>query len=149
MPGATKLDLSVAGIDDDVDISAFSIPAVNHIRSISDIMPDDTVVFYGKVSNRVEAQIKHVCIWYEIEINGELHCFGDIFEIELPRPWLLNLDLCKRGDSGAWVISRSGEVLSWDGMLFAGDGANGYCCFAEHIMEVCSTAFPDGLALIA
>ncbi len=148
MSQAKKLDVSVAELTEDMVISPFPVGPVNHIRNIADMVPNDDVVFYGKVSGLTKAQIKHVCIWYEVEIEvGDnervQHCFGDIFEIEQPRPRYVNSSLCRPGDSGAWILCQIGDIISWDGILFAGDGANGYCCFSEHVMDVSNAAIGE------
>ncbi len=146
------LDLAIAELESKHNTlqNLHPMNSVEHIRMIDSMLPHDEVFFYGKVSHKVKAQIKYVCIWDEILIDNKPHCFGDVFVLAPRQRLYVNSDICSPGDSGAWIISDFGGTLNWDGMLFAGDGCHAYCCFAEYILKACknSLIFPYGLTLL-
>ncbi|MEM1366627.1 MAG: hypothetical protein AAGG02_01170 [Cyanobacteria bacterium P01_H01_bin.15] len=146
------LDVAVAELNADDYSLRTSHPSnsVEHVRMISSMSLHDKVLFHGKVSGKTEAKIRYLCLWDEILIDDEPYCFRDIFVLSSRQPQYLNTALCSPGDSGSWVISDFEDLLSWDGMLFAGDGSHAYCCFAEYILEACKTSdyFRYGLSLV-
>jgi hypothetical protein len=110
----------------------------------------DSVTFFGHTSRRTSAELDALCLWQEIELPDPnnpgsriAHCFGDIFSICHPRPWYVNTDLARPGDSGAWLVHDSGGIAAWDGMIIAGDGAHAYACFAENIMAYAQAVEPN------
>lgn len=146
-PGA--LDMALARLRGGVVLS-FILPGFGnpqHLTSFSKMKTGDAVTLFGKKSGRVDAILGSLCIYHEIEINGQPRCFGDIFTITYPRPWYLNTNLVNEGDSGAWIIRSAGGITCWDGMLLAGDGATGYCSFAENIMDA-ARRFSTNIALV-
>jgi hypothetical protein len=108
--------------------------AVDHIAAFEEMHTATPVVLFGWKSGRVEAELAHHNLWHEVLIDGIRRCFGDIFSITPRRPWYLNAPLVKGGDSGSWIVHTMDGVTVWDGMLFAGDGATGYACYAENVM---------------
>ena len=121
--------------------------APNHMRPIASMSPGDAVKFAGKTSGKKDAEIGALCLWHEISVDNKPHCFSDLFEITKPKPFYLNSDLAKPGDSGAWIISLVNHVASWDGMLIGGDGAQAYCCFAENLLAEGRNCFRNDLSL--
>jgi hypothetical protein len=148
-----RLDLAVAEIiaDHNKTLTTMSAAKIAHAKPIKSLSVYEKVLFHGKVSGWVKAEIQHLSLWHEIMFGDQPRCFGRIFDITHRRPVYINTDICKPGDSGAWVLSESGGMVCWDGMLFAGDGLHGYCCFAEYILEATtnSPAFPYGLTLLS
>lgn len=136
MISGSNVDLACAEIDD----GYFSVvhPKTGLITDINDItyivqgMP---VSFIGKTTGHRDAQVGAVCIWYEIEFNKVPHCFSDIFEITHPKPYYLNTNLARPGDSGAWITSHEYFCTSWNGILIGGDGAQAYACYSENVMN--------------
>ncbi|MCG8653059.1 MAG: hypothetical protein MI861_24685 [Pirellulales bacterium] len=149
-----SLDMAMVTLDSNVSVDPQikGVGAVNDISSIANMMQYDHVVFRGKRSGKRSAQLGGLCLWYEINaevqlndgtITAEPHCFRDIFEITHTRPFYLNTDLAKKGDSGSWVVAIDGQVVSWDGLLIAGDGCRAYACFAELVFDECRSMFPN------
>ena len=148
--GAVDVDLALAELDTAVPISNAIrlLGPVDRWSPIADITPYQPIVFVGKESDRIEGEVGPLSVWYEIEVDGRLCCFGDLFVITPPRPWYLNMNLAKPGDSGAWICYDLDGVVGWDGMLIGSDGDHAYCCFAENIKRECDKAFSPGLALL-
>jgi hypothetical protein len=143
-PSAPTLDLAVAELDSSLSLNP-EIPKVgpvDHVNSISNISQGDYVVFVGKTSGLVEAELGSLCIWHEIEIDNQPYCFSDLFEMTHRRPFYLNTNLAEGGDSGAWVVNITNNIVGWDGMLIGGDGAQAYGCFSENIMDGWDNNFP-------
>src|SRR5207248_1477617 len=135
---ADSLDLAIAAFDPRVHAHwvypGFAKP--NAVTSFNGMKSGDHVVFFGKTSGRVDCEIGSLCIFHEIDIEKQPRCFGDIFTLTWPKPWYFNTALAKPGDSGAWILRSRVGFVSWDGMVFACDGATAYACFADNIMNV-------------
>ena len=116
-------------------------------RSGKDMLLHDPVSFVGKVIGKQDARISHLCIWYEVRIDGHLRCFEDVFEISHRKHLYVNTPIARPGDSGAWIVASCENLLLWDGLLFAGDGAHGFCCFADNIVEFAERQGLAGLTL--
>lgn len=144
-----SLDISLAELDQGVypHISYSTFGKPNHVSQIYQMKTGDAVSLFGKKSGRVDAELGSLCIFHAVEIDNQERCFGDIFTITYPKPWYLNTDLVKEGDSGSWILSSDNGRSSWNGLLFAGDGATGYACFAENIMSELKK-FSIGIGLI-
>ncbi|QDT28406.1 hypothetical protein Enr10x_37480 [Gimesia panareensis] len=136
MSSGSNVDLACAEIDDGY-VSAVHprTGPITDINDIADIIQGMPVSFIGKTTGYQDAQVGAVCIWYEIEFNNVPHCFSDIFEITHPKPYYLNTNLARPGDSGAWVVSNENLCTSWNGVLIGGDGAQAYACYAENVMH--------------
>jgi hypothetical protein len=135
-----SVDATAAEVDKAVSIPSSVYPVVNAVRPINTIWQGDNVWFTGARSGQVKAQIGGLCLWYEIEMSpGHLRCFGNIFEVKPPKPWYLNTNLARPGDSGAWILGPDSTFIDWNGMLIGGDGATVYCTFAEKIMDAFRT----------
>jgi hypothetical protein len=119
-----------------------------HLSSFNAMSSQDHVFLFGERSGRVDAELGSLCVYHEIEVDSQVRCFGDIFTVAPPRPWYLNRNLVKDGDSGSWIVRSLGGITSWDGMLFAGDGVTGYGCFAENIMTTARQSFA-AIALVS
>jgi hypothetical protein len=101
------------------------------------------VSFLGAESRHVDARLGSLNLWRDAQINGTPHCIGDMFTLEPTEHWYVRPRLSQSGDSGAWVLSQDNGVVGWDGMLFGGDGAQVYCCFAELIHSMCAAQYPN------
>lgn len=144
-----RLDVAVAEVfvEPSQFLNLVAATRAKHVRDFKHMRLHDEVYFVGKESGLVQAQIEHLVVWDEVEIDGERRCFKDVFTLTFPDPWYLNEEISKRGDSGAWVLSRVGNSVAWDGVLFAGKGHKAYACFAQYILDESRQTFPDGLAL--
>lgn len=146
-PKVAPLDLAIARLTPQqaylAQIQKTSRP--HTLTPIKAMKSDQAVFFLGNVSGLVDAELGELCIYHEILIGGKPHCFGDIFTLTPQRPWYLNTDLAKGGDSGAWITRLVDGFISWDGMLIGGDGIHGYASFASNILESCQSA---GLPLV-
>jgi hypothetical protein len=140
-PTAKRLDVAVAALSRDLasEIESRALRP-DHIQAIASMVPQQKVQFFGKVSGLIRAEVAHLTLWDTIEIDGTPHCFSELFSLRPRRPYYVNTDLCREGDSGAWVVEDSEELLSWYGMLVAGDGSEAYACFSEYIVDACRTA---------
>ena len=140
------LDLAIAEISAGANVTpAFGeLGKVVHLTRVADMTSDDGVVFLGARSKRpVLAKIGALNVWREVQIAGQSHCMGDMFILESRRYTYIRQDLAKNGDSGAWVISNDNDLVAWDGMVVAGDGASVYCSFAEQIVDTCREMLPS------
>jgi hypothetical protein len=152
MPGAPSLDLAVAELRVETESigQMGAIEPVNDICSIGQMRRNDRVSFTGKVSGVVEAKLGPLTLWDQIRFpDDSLRCFGRIFQIDLPTVSYVREVLAAPGDSGSWVVLRTGDLAKWYGMVISCDGGTAYACFAEYILEQCtlSGAFPGGLRL--
>lgn len=139
------LDLAIARIHAPQPVNYY-IPGIGQptaVTTIRAMASNQPVSLYGRKSKLVQAELGSLCVYHEVTIAGAAHCFGDLFTLTPPKPWYVNTALVKGGDSGAWIIRSTGGLVGWDGMLIAGDGATGYACFAENIMDECRTALPN------
>lgn len=136
MRSGNTVDVACAEVDSSIVSTIHcKIGHVNDINNADIVAQGMPVCFVGKSSGYRDAEVGSVCIWHEIEIGGQPHCFSDIFEITHPKPFYLNTGLARPGDSGAWIISRENLCTSWNGMLIGGDGAQAYACYAENLMN--------------
>ena len=122
-----------AGILPNLDFPSLSKPSL--VTQVSKMTTGDHVVIFGERSGQVDAEISSLCLYHEVDVSGYKRCFGDIFSLTHRRPYYFNTKLVDHGDSGAWILSQIGGVTAWDGMVFAGDGATAYACFAENIFN--------------
>ncbi len=130
-----QLDLALASID---LAKASPLPQVGYpsaVLLINQMSTGHKVRFYGQTSKSVMAKVDDLNIWRVVTIDGQEHCFGDIFSIVGRNRAYFNQALAKPGDSGSWVISDGSQPPAWAGMVIADDGLKAYCCFAEHIMD--------------
>jgi len=140
MPDAKRLDVAVAELTRDTAAIVSDVRStvqVDGVRPVANIAPSNQVFFYGKESGAVEAEVQHATIWDTVEIHGVPHCFGELFTLTPPKPYYLNQDLCRDGDSGSWIVADEEGTQWWYGMLIAGDGVEAYGCFAEYIVDAC------------
>jgi len=115
---------------------AYESNAADTIAQVTTTAQGASVIFTGRSTEKGAAETGPLCLWDEIDVKGTVHCFGDIFVLEKPRPWYVNTDLVKEGDSGAWVIRHSATGASaWWGMIIAGNGSRAYASFAENMLE--------------
>ncbi len=136
MSSAGRVDLACVEMDNQIVPQANPrVGVVNDIDLVDVMCPRTPVVFAGKSTKYREAEIGALCIWHEIDVFGQPHCFGDVFEITHRKPYYVNTSLARPGDSGAWTVSVVGSCVSWNGMLIGGDGAQAYCSFAENVLE--------------
>jgi hypothetical protein len=136
-----QLDVALASIDQS---RASALPQAGYpaaVLLISQMSTGQKVKFYGQKSKAVSAKIDDVNIWRTICIDGQDHCFGDIFSIVSRNTAYLNRALARPGDSGSWVISDGSQPPAWAGMVIADDGLKAYCCFSEHIIDRLSSHF--------
>ena len=135
-PRFNSVDAAVADLTGgpSIDITQPSGGRVSQVTPIGQIGPGDPVSFTGATSGRVSAKIKDCNIWKELLVDGQKVCFGDMLELEDVTFNYLASALSKPGDSGAWVISTSSGLASWDAMLVGGDGRTSYCSYAENVM---------------
>jgi hypothetical protein len=133
-------DLAISRLDQGIASSAIhqGIGKVQRVTPIADMTSGDSVTFEGAASGHVRAKVGGLNIWREIQFHGVAHCVGDMFTIEPRNSWYLKPKLSRGGDSGAWILNQTNNVVSWDGMLIGGDGAQAYCCFAELIYAECT-----------
>jgi len=132
-----SLDIALAEVKMGTSVN-FIIPGFHspkHVTSFNQMKTGDQITFFGKTSGKVDAVLGSLCIYHEIEIDKQPRCFGDIFTITYPTPWYINANLAKPGDSGSCILRSINHLTTWEGMLFACDGATGYACFAENIMN--------------
>jgi hypothetical protein len=146
------LDFAIAALDDAENtwLDSLGLQPIQHTRQARQMDTSDPVFFVGKVSGRVEAELGGVTMWDKIDFADGPRCFGRIFELRFPQHQYVNADLARSGDSGAWILSEIDNLLSWDGMLIAGDGGRAYGCFAEAILSECQArVLPNGAHLAA
>jgi hypothetical protein len=131
------LDMALAPVATGIlpNLNFPSLPKPSLVTQVSTMTNGDQVVIFGARSGQVDAEISSLCIYHEIDVSGQKRCFGDIVSLTHRRPWYFNTKLVDHGDSGAWILSQLGGVTAWDGMVFAGDGATAYACFAENIFN--------------
>jgi len=142
-PSPNTLDLSASAVATAVSVSNH-FPVLGKpvlISPINSIMKADPVMIYGERSGRIDAEIAMYSIYDEIDVGGT-RCFSDIFTLTYPRPYYLNADIIKAGDSGGWVLADRQGITAWDGMVFASDGATAYACYAENIINELRTVCP-------
>jgi hypothetical protein len=134
------LDLAVAGLKGDVQFeSAVHGPgAIHTCLDVDRFCVGDEVCFFGQKSGLVRAQIGAYALSLNIDIAGKLHCFSDLFQLLPRKPFYLNSDLARPGDSGAWVLGESDAATSWYGMIIADDGFQAYACSASNILDACT-----------
>ena len=143
------LDVALA----ETDLSVYaqtSYPGVAKPQSITafDVMTTgDHLTFFGKKGRRVDCEANSLCIFHELEIDGQRRCFGDIFTVIWRKPYYVNSMVAKPGDSGAWLLRLTGHIVTWDGLIVACDGATAYACFAENIIGA-ARAKISGIALV-
>lgn len=143
-PQAEMLDLAAAELYDNVSIDP-EIPQVGPVAALNQIVnlnPRDEVLFVGRTSGRREARLTSLSVWDKVDILGQTCCLRDLFVMSHRPPYYLNTSLARGGDSGAWVVNVLNNVVGWDGMLIADDGAQAYGCFAENIQDELSAYFP-------
>jgi hypothetical protein len=136
-PNAPTVDVAYAIVDSSIvpDLIVPRVGKINMSVPISTIGQSDPVSFVGQKSKKVDARVKEVTIWKELTLNGLPYCFKDIFALEHRNYQYIGQPLGRPGDSGAWVINVTSNVVGWDGMVIGGDGQNLYCCYAENIMS--------------
>jgi hypothetical protein len=144
------LDLAVVELIDGISLNPEvpHIGPIDHLSLIKNMNPRDHVTFVGMKGGRVEAKLGELNVWDLIDVDGQPHCFGDLFVMKHRQPPYLNTSLAEGGDSGAWVVNESNGVVGWDGMLIAGDGTQAYGCFAEKIKQECDSRISNRLALL-
>lgn len=138
---ASAVDVGIVQLDDGTSFSP-DVPGLGNVNLVSPIAvmgQHQPVLLYGSTSGQVTAELGLLTFWCEIIIKGTAYCFNNLFAITPPHPYYLNSALVKGGDSGAWVVARATGLNSWDGMVIGCDGAQAYCCFADYIMNECST----------
>jgi hypothetical protein len=119
---------------------------ITNAVSRSSLQPGDEVAFVGKESGYQEAMIYQFVWDVKIDVEGEAHRFGEVFETR-PRRTMIVGELSKPGDSGSWVVReiptqiRSGQASrpgqsthELCGILFAGNGTSAWCCFIDNVM---------------
>jgi hypothetical protein len=149
-PLLSSLDLAIAEVDPGVAWS-FMLPGLGRpsfVTPVLNMKTADKVVMFGKTSGRIDAELDSLCIYHEIDIDGQPRCFGDIFTMSHIHPWYINTDLIKSGDSGSWVLRSIDTATGWDGVAFAGDGAQAYACFAENVMASCLQNLSQNIVLV-
>jgi hypothetical protein len=155
MPNAMQLDVSVAILHDNAGARDL-IPekTVDGIRNPARMIPYQPVLFVGKESGRVEAQLSGVTMWHELYFPepGDKYiprCFGTIFEMSDRRGDQVDT-LAQPGDSGSWIVDEIGDMRQWNGMLVGRLGRRAYGCYAHLILQACQNAvgFPGGVALL-
>jgi hypothetical protein len=131
------LDLAIAELDPvvvpDPHVNGIGIPS--SITPFISMKQGDQVSLVGKASGRVDAEIDALTVFHEIDIDNQPRCFGNVCRLCPPKPWYLNTKLVKRGDSGSWVLRSANSMIGWDGILFAGDGASAFSCYAEDVFN--------------
>jgi hypothetical protein len=150
-PNAARLDCAIAALDSTGTewLNSLGLQPVHHTRRAAQMDRSDPVFFVGKESGRVDATLGGVTIWDTIQFADGPRCFSRIFEMRYPRHEYVNSPLAKPGDSGAWVFSEIDNLLSWDGMLIAGDEKSAYGCFSEAILnENRGILMPNGVELM-
>jgi hypothetical protein len=143
------LDVALAALQHQVTYNPTfpTFGTVDHVSRIADMTGEDEVSFLGANRGRpVPGRLGDLNVWREILIEGRPHCMGDLFTMKPRQHAYVRTELAKPGDSGAWVVSLDNGVVSWDGMVIAGDGPDVYCAFAEHVLATCRSANP-GLVL--
>jgi hypothetical protein len=149
-PDAGRLDIAIAEVGTD-ELERSFLP--NRVRAISQIHRFQSVMFRGKESGSVAAQMNSATVWQEIYTQNfgdgpeGFRCFGDIFELASPQGDVAPIAV--EGDSGAWVTDEVGALRNWVGVLIGNQGTRAYGCFAEHILNAVRQYpwFPNGLAL--
>lgn len=143
------LDLAVAALEDRLKVSPTRARSTwpQFVTPISRMSTGDPVTITAHNGRLVQGELGSLALYHEISVEGQNRCFGDIFALSHRRPWYLNTKLVKPGDSGSWVTRDAGDVTGWDGMIFAGDGAYAYACFAETITDHCHLKMAGSLVL--
>lgn len=119
------------------------------VEPIASITAGDFVEFFGRGSRRPRpAMIMSATIWKPIDLlgDGNLICYGDIFEISHRSTPYVNSTLSKPGDSGS-AVTKDGAPDRWLGMLIGGQRSSSYVCYAEHIMDWAESVCP-GIILV-
>lgn len=140
---ATDIDFALCTLD----INAVSLPSpinagVTRWSKAEDMTPTDPVAFCGARTQHGVAQIADTTLWCEVEVDGEMRCYGDCFAIEPRHKVYINTALAKPGDSGAWIIYDGNDPLrAFDGTIIGGTGSRIYCSYAENVKAWCDSEF--------
>jgi hypothetical protein len=135
--GVHNLDIALAELCDNVqpDPNVHGIGKPAFVTPVLRMKQGDQVSLVGYKSGKVDAEIDSLTIFHEIDIDNKSRCFGNIYSLTPPRPWYVNTNLVKSGDSGSWILRQAKSMVGWDGVLVAGDGAHAYACFAEDAFD--------------
>ncbi len=133
---ASRSDVAVVSLDSGVDsaLSIRKLGPVSSLRPIDEIGEYEPAVFTGKESDRCKARTEQLSHWQEITIDGQPHCYQDLFTIGSREHHYVLQEMSRAGDSGAWILSDD-EVATREllGMLIGGDGERSFCAFAENV----------------
>jgi hypothetical protein len=131
--GTIDAALAELQVQTDAYMRIDTLGAVDRLELADSIDCFEDVECVGKESGLIEAETRQVCHIYQMDIEQQPRLFRDVFTIGPRTKQYLVTSLAQKGDSGAWVVSTAGKVNSWRGMLFGGDGLDGFCCFAENV----------------
>ena len=148
-PDAGRLDIAVAELQENVSVAG----APDRVRGPAQMLRFQPVMFTGKTSGTVEAQLNAVTVWQEFYTHpfgdgpAGFRCFGGVFELAGREDD--NSPVAAGGDSGAWIVDDLDGLRSWNGVVIATQGNRAYACFAERLLEAVRGhgSFPDGLSL--
>lgn len=143
--GMNSVDAAFVEIDSSVTLN---VGLDRTLAAISGINDGDYVTFVGQGSRKsAKARVMSATIWKRFDANrdGNLVCFGDIFEISHPNTQYVATSLSRDGDSGAAVLKPgiNGEPDEWIGMLIGSQRSSSYVCYAENVMNWITSAYPN------
>lgn len=137
-----KVDIALIELDLPIKVDAELLgigPLPGGSTLTRDMNPQMAIELSGKVSGHRKLRTGGLAVTQQIEINGSLYCFRDLFEIvRLSRFQGVTGTLSppvQRGDSGAWVVRNGPNGYEWCGVVTATDSAIGYAIFAEFVMD--------------
>jgi hypothetical protein len=142
-PNAVSVDIALCEIDSAV--VSLGSPLNNGLSrwsTIADMTPGDPVAFCGARTPNGQAMIADATLWRDVDVNGQMRCYGDIFAIEPRQKVYINTNLAQPGDSGAWIVYDGNDPLrAFDGTLIGGAGSRVYCSYAENVKVWCDGKF--------
>lgn len=142
-PNAVSVDIALCAIDSAV--VSLGSPLNNGLSrwsTIADMTPGDPVAFCGARTPHGQAVIADATLWRDVDVGGQMRCYGDIFAIEPRQKVYINTNLAQPGDSGAWIVYDGNDPLrAFDGTLIGGAGSRVYCSYAENVKVWCDGKF--------
>jgi hypothetical protein len=140
---ASDVDIALCTLDP----NAVTLPAplnagIARWSPVAEMSQGDPVAFCGARTHHGLAEIAGTTLWCEVDVDGQMLCYGDCFSIRPRHKVYINTPLAKPGDSGAWIVYDGNDPLrALDGTLIGGVGSDIYCSYAENIKNWCDNQF--------
>jgi hypothetical protein len=142
-PNAVSVDIALCEVDPAViSLGAPLNNGLSRWSMIADMTSGDAVAFCGTRTPHGQALINDTTLWRDVDVGGQMRCYGDMFTIQPRHKVYINTNLAQPGDSGAWIVYDGTDPLrAFDGTLIAGAGSLVYCSYAENIKAWCDRKF--------